>query len=75
MQAAEGGNIVLNKTGSIQILDEEGKELESYNIVVGSFLHVGDGEKIDKGDVLASWDPVQHPGPLGEGRHARPSRT
>jgi DNA-directed RNA polymerase subunit beta' len=61
VQAAEGGNIVLNKTGSIQILDEEAKELESYNIVVGSFLHVGDGEKVAKGTVLAVWDPYNIP--------------
>ena len=61
VQAAEGGNIVLNKTGSIQILDDEGKELETYNIVVGSFLHVGDGEKIAKGAVLAVWDPYNIP--------------
>ena len=61
VQAAEGGNIVLNKTGSIQILDDEGKELETYNIVVGSFLHVGDGEKIAKGAVLAVWDPYNAP--------------
>ena len=49
VQTAEGGNIVLNKTGSIQILDEEGKELETYNIVVGSFLHVGDGAEDRQG--------------------------
>ena len=61
VQAAEGGNIVLNKTGSIQIIDEEGKEVENYNIVVGSFLHVGDGEKIAKGAVLAVWDPYNIP--------------
>src|SRR5271163_3352879 len=61
VQAAEGGNIVLNKTGSIQIVDDEGKEVESYNIVVGSFLHVGDGEKIAKGAVLAVWDPYNIP--------------
>jgi DNA-directed RNA polymerase subunit beta' len=61
VQASEGGNIVLNKTGSIQILDEEGKELESYNIVVGSFLHVGDGAAIAKGAVLAVWDPYNIP--------------
>jgi DNA-directed RNA polymerase subunit beta' len=61
VQAAEGGNIVLNKTGSIQILDEEGRELETYNIVVGSFLHVGDGEKVAKGAVLAVWDPYNVP--------------
>src|SRR5450432_1040251 len=40
VDTAEGGSIVLNKTGTIQIIDEEGKEVENYNIVVGSFLHV-----------------------------------
>src|ERR1019366_4901086 len=45
----------------IQIVDDEGKELESYNIVVGSFLHVGDGEKIAKGEILAVWDPYNVP--------------
>ena len=58
---AEGANIVLNKTGSIQIVDADDKELESYNIVVGSFLHVGDGAKIEKGAVLAQWDPYNIP--------------
>jgi DNA-directed RNA polymerase subunit beta' len=61
VQTADGGNIVLNKTGSIQIVDADDKELESYNIVVGSFLHVGDGGAIDKGAVLAQWDPYNVP--------------
>jgi DNA-directed RNA polymerase subunit beta' len=61
VQTADGANIVLNKTGTIQILDERDKELETYNIVVGSFLHVGDGEKIEKGAVLAQWDPYNIP--------------
>ncbi len=46
VQAPEGGNIVLNKNGSIQIHDKEGRELESYTIVIGSVIHVGDGEKV-----------------------------
>ncbi|HEY0966850.1 MAG TPA: DNA-directed RNA polymerase subunit beta', partial [Opitutaceae bacterium] len=58
---ADGASIVLNKTGTIQIIDAEDKELESYNIVVGSYLPVGDGEKIDKGEVLAQWDPYNVP--------------
>ena len=47
VETADGASIVLNKTGTIQILDADEKELEVYNIVVGSFLHVGDGEKIE----------------------------
>jgi DNA-directed RNA polymerase subunit beta' len=61
VQTADGASIVLNKTGTIQILDAEDRELETYNIVVGSFLHVGDGEKITKGSVLAQWDPYNIP--------------
>ncbi|HTB81875.1 MAG TPA: DNA-directed RNA polymerase subunit beta' [Opitutaceae bacterium] len=61
VETADGGHIVLNKTGSIQVIDSEDKELETYNIVVGSYLHVGDGEKIEKGDILAQWDPYNVP--------------
>jgi len=61
VQTGDGANIVLNKTGTIQVLDSEDKELETYNIVVGSFLHVGDGGKIEKGAILAQWDPYNVP--------------
>jgi len=61
VETADGASIVLNKTGTIQILDAEDHELETYNIVVGSFLHVADGEQIAKGAVLAQWDPYNIP--------------
>lgn len=53
--------VVLNKTGKIQILDNDGKELESYEIVAGAMISVGDGEKIKKGKLLARWDPHSIP--------------
>jgi DNA-directed RNA polymerase subunit beta' len=61
VQTADGANIVLNKTGSVQIVDEEGHEVEIYKIVVGSVLTVDDGGTIGKGDVLAMWDPHNIP--------------
>jgi len=61
VETAEGASIVLNKTGTITIVDEEEREIETYNIVVGSFLHVADGEKIAKGAPLAQWDPYNVP--------------
>ena len=61
VQTAEGHNIVLNKTGSIQILDENDRELESYPIVVGTFLSVSDTEKVVKGQTIAQWDPYNIP--------------
>ena len=57
----DGASIVLNKTGTITIIDAEDREIETYNIVVGSYLPVGDGAQIDKGDLLAQWDPYNVP--------------
>jgi DNA-directed RNA polymerase subunit beta' len=61
VQTAEGHNIVLNKTGSLQIIDENDRELESYPIVVGTFLSVTDGAKVAKGETIAQWDPYNIP--------------
>ena len=61
VQTADGANIVLNKTGSVQILDDEERELEVYKIVVGSVLTKSDGEGIEKGEILAMWDPHNIP--------------
>ncbi|MDE6432438.1 MAG: DNA-directed RNA polymerase subunit beta' [Opitutales bacterium] len=61
VQTAEGGNVVLNKTGSIQLLDSRGNEIENYSLVPGAFLSISDGAKVSKGDVLAMWDPHNMP--------------
>jgi DNA-directed RNA polymerase subunit beta' len=61
VQTAEGFNIVLNKTGSLQIIDENDRELESYPIVVGTFLSVMDAAKVTKGQTIAQWDPYNIP--------------
>jgi DNA-directed RNA polymerase subunit beta' len=57
----EGANIVLNKTGSVQIFDVDERELESYLIVPGALLYVADGAKVEKGDLLVMWDPHNMP--------------
>ena len=61
VQTADGANIVLNKTGSVQILDAEDREIENYKIVVGSVLNRADGDLIEKGEILAIWDPHNIP--------------
>ena len=57
----DGATIVLNKTGSIAILDEDSRELDSFQIYAGSVVTVPDGAIINKGDVLAMWDPHNIP--------------
>jgi DNA-directed RNA polymerase subunit beta' len=53
--------IALNKTGAIQVLDKNDRELEAYDIVVGSAIRISDGDTIEAGAVLASWDPYNIP--------------
>ncbi|MDD3179966.1 MAG: DNA-directed RNA polymerase subunit beta' [Opitutaceae bacterium] len=61
VQTADGFDIVLNKTGSLQILDEDDREMEAYPIVVGTFLSVKDGDAVNKGQTIAQWDPYNIP--------------
>jgi len=61
VQTAEGANIVLNKTGTIFIVDEDDKELENHQIPAGSVLSKNDDEAIDSGEILARWDPHNIP--------------
>jgi DNA-directed RNA polymerase subunit beta' len=61
VQLADGNNIVLNKNGSIAIIGEDGRELESHNIVIGAVVSFSNGETIKKGDTLAQWDPYNVP--------------
>jgi DNA-directed RNA polymerase subunit beta' len=57
----DGSNIVLNKNGSISILNDEGRELEAHNIVIGSVISVADGGKVKKGETFVQWDPYNVP--------------
>ena len=61
VQTADGASIVLNKTGSVLILDDNDRVLEDYKIVVGSVLTQPDGGSIKKGEILAMWDPHNIP--------------
>lgn len=61
VKTADGANIAINKTGSVIIVDEDDRELESYNIVAGSVVTVPDSGTIESGEVLAMWDPHNIP--------------
>ncbi|MDR0727725.1 MAG: DNA-directed RNA polymerase subunit beta' [Puniceicoccales bacterium] len=61
VETANGTIIVLNKTGVLSIVDGNGRELESFNIVIGSVLFVRDGEAVKKDQILAAWDAHHMP--------------
>lgn len=53
--------IVLNRNGFITINDSQGRELERYPIVQGSFISFSDGSNINKADEFVRWDPYTSP--------------
>src|SRR3954463_1039317 len=61
VQSLEGGFIALNKNGSIGIHDKEGRELERYNVVLGTVIQAADGADVKKGQAFAQWDPYNVP--------------
>jgi DNA-directed RNA polymerase subunit beta' len=49
--------IVMNRSGSINIVDDKGVIRERYSVVYGAHLKVKDNQKVDKAQVLVEWDP------------------
>jgi DNA-directed RNA polymerase subunit beta' len=52
---------VINRSGEVIVVDETGREREKYRLVYGAVLNVKEGEKVEKGRILAEWDPYSNP--------------
>ncbi len=57
VRSKEGGLVVMNRSGSLAIIDEKGREKERYALVYGAKLRVEDGQNVKLGDLLGEWDP------------------
>jgi DNA-directed RNA polymerase subunit beta' len=61
VELEDGNNIVLNKNGSISIMAEDGRELETHNVVIGAVISIPNGKLVKKGDTFVQWDPYSVP--------------
>ena len=57
----DGNNVVLNKNGTIEIVDAEGVEIDTYALQMGAVLLVEDGAPVKSGHRVAVWDPHSIP--------------
>ena len=57
VKAKSGDLVVMNRAGSIAIVDEKGRERERYSVVYGAKLKVSDGDPVQLGQVMVEWDP------------------
>ena len=49
--------VALGRSGEVRVLDEDGKQRIAYTIPYGAEVSVEEGQRVEKGDVIASWDP------------------
>ena len=61
VKALDGTYIVLSKNGSAGVHGKDGRELESYPIVLGSVISIADGSTVKKGETFVQWDPYNVP--------------
>jgi len=61
VQALDGTFIVLSKNGTVGIHGKDGRELESYPVVIGSVISIADGGMVKKGETFVQWDPYNVP--------------
>jgi DNA-directed RNA polymerase subunit beta' len=61
VKSIDGDYIVLNRNGSVSLHAEDGRELERYNMVLGTVIAVADGGTVTKGQSFAQWDPHNVP--------------
>ncbi len=53
--------VVMNRNGSLAIVDSKGREREKYTVVYGAKLRVEEGQKVEVGQRLVEWDPYSTP--------------
>ncbi|MEZ5562589.1 MAG: DNA-directed RNA polymerase subunit beta' [Gammaproteobacteria bacterium] len=53
--------VAVSRSGEIGIVDEQGRERERYRIPYGAVIAVDHGDKVNGGQIVATWDPHTHP--------------
>ena len=56
-----GDLVVMNRNGEVAIVDEGGREKKRYPVIYGARFKVSDGDKVQKGVLIAEWDPFSTP--------------
>lgn len=52
-----GDGFVVSRNNLLNIIDHRGRIIDSYRIAHGSKMHIKDGDMLEKGQLIAEWDP------------------
>ena len=57
VKSKTGDLVVMNRQGSIAVVDDKGRERERYSVVYGAKVKVNEGDQVHLGQVMVEWDP------------------
>jgi DNA-directed RNA polymerase subunit beta' len=57
VKSKAGDLVVMNRQGSIAVVDDKNRERERYSVVYGARVKVNDGDPVSLGQVMVEWDP------------------
>ena len=57
----EGNLVAISRSGEVGVIDSHGRERERYKLPYGAVILGRDGDKVDAGAIVATWDPHTHP--------------
>src|SRR5208337_5231914 len=60
VESKDGELVAMNRSGSVAIVDDRGREKERYQVVYGARLKVHEGSQVKLGELLAEWDPYTY---------------
>jgi DNA-directed RNA polymerase subunit beta' len=57
----KGHWVAVSRSGELGVIDDFGRERERYKIPYGAVITVSDGDRVEPGQIVATWDPHTHP--------------
>ncbi|CAB1274794.1 DNA-directed RNA polymerase subunit beta' [Candidatus Nitrosacidococcus tergens] len=61
VQHISGRYVAVSRSGEVHIVDDQDRDRERYKIPYGAELSVKDGDSVEAGQIIATWDPHTHP--------------
>jgi len=61
IQKKDKTNITITRSAELAIVDEAGRQKELYKVPYGATLSVNEGDKVEAGQTIATWDPHTRP--------------